>query len=322
MVKASVSLLEERARISELEQTLSANLRFGAAFLMDSGSSCGAITGHAKPITSVSVRHQRPFRAISGSDDNSVILHTAVPFKYEKMISTHSRFVRDVAYSPDGEVFVSVGSDGKMFVYDGKTGETKGEFDRGGATSSLVCLTVHSVSFNAECRWLVHGIRTRQKSLRQLPTASSLSVSSYPSVALTSRGCCYSEVRSVIHCRFRCSISTEWHRLRQPKHPRLRLFVRCTQRVRHARIILYEMAHSLRTYQSYHFQCPCWRRQQDFLHWFFRWGYQSLRCRRIRRGTMLRYQRHGPHSPCCGYGYGREGESVERRLGRQGRFNH
>lgn len=112
--------------------------RFGAAFLMDSGSSCGAITGHAKPVTSVSVRHQRPFRAISGSDDNSVILHTAVPFKYEKMISTHSRFVRDVAYSPDGEMFVSVGSDGKMFLYDGKTGETKAEFDRGGATSSLV----------------------------------------------------------------------------------------------------------------------------------------------------------------------------------------
>lgn len=105
---------------------------------MDSGSSCGEISGHAKPINALSVRHQRPFRAISGSDDNTVILHTAVPFKYDKMISTHTRFVRDVAYSPSGDVFVSVGSDGKMFLYEGKTGELQSEVDRNGATNTLV----------------------------------------------------------------------------------------------------------------------------------------------------------------------------------------
>lgn len=123
---------------------------------MDSGSSCGEIAGHAKvcpaharlrpclcrvtdqqPITALSVRHQRPFRAVSGSDDNSVVLHTGVPFKYDKMISTHTRFVRDVAFSPDGELFASVASDGKLFFYDGKTGETKGEAERSD-TSSLV----------------------------------------------------------------------------------------------------------------------------------------------------------------------------------------
>ena len=112
--------------------------RFGAAFFMDSGSSCGEIIGHAKAITALSVRHQRPFRAVSGSDDNSIVLHTAVPFKYDKMISTHSRFVRDVAYSPNGDMFASVASDGKLFFYEGKSGETKGEAERNGATSSLV----------------------------------------------------------------------------------------------------------------------------------------------------------------------------------------
>ena len=104
----------------------------------DSGSTCGEITGHAKPITSIDVRHQRPFKAISGSDDNTVILHSGVPFKYEKTLTQHTRFVQDVRYSPDGEAFVSVGSDGKMFVYEGKTGEIKGEVDRAGSTSSLV----------------------------------------------------------------------------------------------------------------------------------------------------------------------------------------
>ena len=131
-VKTSESHPSTRGRRAERER------RFGAAFFMDSGSSCGEISGHAKPINALSVRHQRPFRAISGSDDNSVIFHTAVPFKYDKIISSHNRFVRDVGFSPNGEVFVSVGSDGKGFLYDGKTGEVTGELDRGVATSTLV----------------------------------------------------------------------------------------------------------------------------------------------------------------------------------------
>ena len=80
------------------------------------------VAADTQPITALSVRHQRPFRAVSGSDDNSIVLHTAVPFKYDKIISTHTRFVRDVQYAPDGSVFASVGSDGKLFIYDGKDG--------------------------------------------------------------------------------------------------------------------------------------------------------------------------------------------------------
>lgn len=82
-----------------------------------------------QPITALSVRHQRPFRAVSGSDDNSIVLHTAVPFKYDKIINTHTRFVRDVQFSPDGAVFASVGSDGKLFLYDGKDGTVQKEAD-------------------------------------------------------------------------------------------------------------------------------------------------------------------------------------------------
>ncbi|ODN76630.1 hypothetical protein L202_05277 [Cryptococcus amylolentus CBS 6039] len=113
--------------------------KFGAAFLTDTGSSCGEIAGHAKPITALSVRHQRPFRAISGSDDNSLVFHNAVPFKYDKMINTHTRFVRDVAFSPDGDLFASVASDGKLFFYEGKTGELKGEAEREGTSSLMAC---------------------------------------------------------------------------------------------------------------------------------------------------------------------------------------
>lgn len=152
-----------------------AHCRFGAAFFMDSGSSCGEISGHAKSINAVAVRQQRPFRAVSASDDNSVIFHTAVPFKYDKMISTHSRFVRDVAYSADGETFVSVGSDGKLFFCDGKTGEVMGEADRGGATSSLV--SVGDVSSCVDLRLRCPGAQTRRGSLLLAQMGSSRSVS-------------------------------------------------------------------------------------------------------------------------------------------------
>ncbi|KAG5644698.1 hypothetical protein DXG03_007921 [Asterophora parasitica] len=59
---------------------------------MDSGSSTGEIAGHSKTI------------------------------------KTHTKFVQDVQYAPSGDHFVSVGSDAKIFLYDGKTGDTINEF--------------------------------------------------------------------------------------------------------------------------------------------------------------------------------------------------
>jgi len=58
------------------------------------------------------------------------------------MLSNHSRFVRDVAYSPNGEVFASVASDGKLIFYEGKEGAVQGEVDRAGSTASLVGLSI------------------------------------------------------------------------------------------------------------------------------------------------------------------------------------
>lgn len=102
---------------------------FGAAFLADSGSSCGVIQGHSQVINSVSIRRQRPFRAVTASDDGSIVFYTGVPFKYEKLIRTHTKFVQDVQYSGSGDHFASVGSDGKLFFYDGKDGNTLSEID-------------------------------------------------------------------------------------------------------------------------------------------------------------------------------------------------
>ncbi|KAF6764248.1 WD-repeat-containing protein [Ephemerocybe angulata] len=101
--------------------------KFGHAFMMDSGSSTGEIIGHSKAINAVAIRHQRPFRAATAGDDATIIFHSGVPFKYDKTIKTHTKFVQDVQFSPSGDQFVSVGSDSKIFLYDGKTGETLAE---------------------------------------------------------------------------------------------------------------------------------------------------------------------------------------------------
>ncbi|KAG2236851.1 hypothetical protein INT48_002664 [Thamnidium elegans] len=96
---------------------------FGHAFSFDTLSSVGEITGHSKVINSVSIRQQRPFKAVTASDDMTVAFFTGVPFKYVKTIRDHTRFVHSVQFSPNGDFFASAGADGKIFLYDGKTGD-------------------------------------------------------------------------------------------------------------------------------------------------------------------------------------------------------
>ncbi|KAJ3290770.1 Structural maintenance of chromosomes protein 2 [Borealophlyctis nickersoniae] len=104
--------------------------RFGHAFLFDTASSVGEIGGHGKAVNSVSLRPGRPFRAVTGSDDMTVNFYHGVPFKFDRSITEHSRFVQCVRFSPSGDHFVSAGSDGKLFLYDGKTGEKVEELSR------------------------------------------------------------------------------------------------------------------------------------------------------------------------------------------------
>jgi len=48
------------------------------------------------------------------------------PFKFKKSNKDHTRFINCVRFNSDGEVYVTVGADGKAFLYDGKTGEKTG----------------------------------------------------------------------------------------------------------------------------------------------------------------------------------------------------
>ncbi|EIN08347.1 WD40 repeat-like protein [Punctularia strigosozonata HHB-11173 SS5] len=113
--------------------------KFGHAFMMDSGSSTGEIIGHSKAVNAVSIRHQRPFRAATAADDNLIVFHQGAPYKYDKTIKTHTNFVQDVRYAPSGDHFASVGSDAKIFLYDGKTGDISAELPKGHKGSIMAC---------------------------------------------------------------------------------------------------------------------------------------------------------------------------------------
>jgi len=54
------------------------------------------------------------------------VFYHGPPFRFNSVSRNHTKFVYDVAFSPDGKSLVSVGADAKVFLYDGKTGESKG----------------------------------------------------------------------------------------------------------------------------------------------------------------------------------------------------
>jgi WD40 repeat protein len=72
------------------------------------------------------------FRALVGVSNCLSLFHI-------QTIKTHTKFIQDVRYAPSGDHFASVGSDSKIFLYDGKEGTTIGEFVDSPHKGSIVC---------------------------------------------------------------------------------------------------------------------------------------------------------------------------------------
>jgi len=100
--------------------------KFGHVFLADTGTSNGDITGQTRPINTVDFKPSRPFRIVTGSEDNTAAVYEGPPFKFKGTKTDHSRYCQVVRYSPDGNYWASGGFDGKIFLYDGKDSEPKG----------------------------------------------------------------------------------------------------------------------------------------------------------------------------------------------------
>ncbi|KAJ1976336.1 WD40 repeat-like protein [Dimargaris cristalligena] len=128
--------------------------RYGHVFLFDTGNSVGEVTGHSKGINACTMRPSgRPFRAATASDDGTVVFYHGAPYKYQRAIQDHAGFVNDVRYSPNGDVFVSVGSDKRIFMYDGKTGDQVADVSKtSDSANDLHTGGIYSVSWSGDSR--------------------------------------------------------------------------------------------------------------------------------------------------------------------------
>ena len=111
--------------------------QFGRCLTADSGNSVGEITGHSKVINAVAVKPQRPFRAATVGDDGNMVFYHGAPYKFADKSAQHKGFVLGTAYSPDGSIFVTVGADKQIQLYDGKTGEPTKVIGDGEHTGSI-----------------------------------------------------------------------------------------------------------------------------------------------------------------------------------------
>lgn len=105
--------------------------KFGNVFLAEMGTTNGDITGQSRPVNSCDIRPNRPFRIITGSEDNTVAFYEGPPFKFKGTKTDHNRYCQSVRYSPDGNFWASAGFDGKIFLYEGKESELICEIQEG-----------------------------------------------------------------------------------------------------------------------------------------------------------------------------------------------
>jgi WD40 repeat protein len=116
--------------------------RYGHCITWDSGNTVGEIRGHTQPINTVSIRQQRPLRAAAAGDDMNMVFYHGAPFKFNNGIrDKHTNYIYGVGFSPDGSTLVSVGADRKIWLYDGKTGEAKGQIGEGEHKGSILAVS-------------------------------------------------------------------------------------------------------------------------------------------------------------------------------------
>ncbi|OJJ04565.1 hypothetical protein ASPVEDRAFT_54703 [Aspergillus versicolor CBS 583.65] len=116
--------------------------RYGHCITWDSGNTVGEIRGHTQQINTVSIRQQRPLRAAAAGDDRNVVFYHGAPFKFNTGIrDKHTNYIYGVGFSPDGSTLVSAGADRRIWLYDGKTGEAKGQIGEGEHKGSIFAVS-------------------------------------------------------------------------------------------------------------------------------------------------------------------------------------
>jgi len=104
----------------------------GVVFMLDGGASAGAISNHAKTITSCDWRPKKPYRIVTTAEDLGINWFEGPPFKWHHgMSGEHSRFPNQVRFNPQGDLWISVGQDKVGVIGDGETGQKLGNLGEG-----------------------------------------------------------------------------------------------------------------------------------------------------------------------------------------------
>lgn len=144
--------------------------QFAASISVETGASLGEFAGPTKPCSSVAVRPARPFRSAVASDDFSTSFYSGTPYRLLKTIRDHTRFVLATAYSPDGSRLATAGADGRIFVYDGLSGERIHELTEHFG-HPLSC-SVTSLAWSRDAAQLLSASTDGHLRLWDLPSAS------------------------------------------------------------------------------------------------------------------------------------------------------
>lgn len=120
-------------------------------FMYDTGTELGRIKALAKKANSCALRPRRPQRLMYGGEDGVILVYNGPPFRHQRDIRDHGKFVNCVRYAPSGELAVSVSSSKRALLHDGDTGEVMGELDR----SAMHKSSLYSVDFSPDGARLV-----------------------------------------------------------------------------------------------------------------------------------------------------------------------
>ncbi|KAK6019667.1 WD domain, G-beta repeat protein [Ostertagia ostertagi] len=113
--------------------------RFGHVFLFDTGTSNGNLSGQSRPMSSIDFRPTRPYRLVSGSEDNTVAIFEGPPFKFKTVVlfegtegtktgelvddsvkggAAHSGSVFGLAWSPCGQRIATASGDKTVKIWN------------------------------------------------------------------------------------------------------------------------------------------------------------------------------------------------------------
>jgi WD40 repeat protein len=97
--------------------------KFGRVISVDTGSDTGDVSAITHNLISCSFRPEKPYKLAVGGEEFAVKFYEGPPYKFCSSQKSHTNYINQLKYSPDGKKLISVSSDRKIVMYDGMSFE-------------------------------------------------------------------------------------------------------------------------------------------------------------------------------------------------------